>query len=123
MDDTNTDNNLIQVKYKLWLEKNGGVFGEGLCQLLCHVDELGSISGAAKTMEMSYRAAWGKIKMAEDGFGVPLVITHVGGGTGGGTKLTPAAAELLTMYRRFQDSVATYVRDSFQETFRGWPNP
>ncbi|HUW64131.1 MAG TPA: LysR family transcriptional regulator [Spirochaetia bacterium] len=115
--------NLVQVKHKLWLEKNGGIFGEGLFQLLSNVAGLGSISHAAREMGMSYRAAWGKIKMAEDGFGVPLVITHVGGEMGGGARLTPAADELLIKYRRFQELVDTFVQNSFQETFRGWPGP
>lgn len=113
----------LHVEYKLWLTKNGGIFGEGVFKLLSRVAGLGSISQAAREMDMSYRAAWGKIKLAEKRWGITLVTTQVGGEMGGGARLTPAALELLTRYRRLREAVDTFVQGSFQELFRDWPDP
>lgn len=113
----------IRAGHKLWLEKDGAIFGEGMFKLLSHVSMLGSIAQAAKEMGMSYRAAWGKIKVVERRWGVPLVVTQVGGEMGGGAKLTPEAYELLKRFRRLQQEIDHFVENSFKEIFRGWPGP
>lgn len=54
------------IHVQLWLEgEDGEGFGRGRVELLQLVDELGSLSKAAKQLGMSYRGAWGKIKKAE----------------------------------------------------------
>jgi molybdate transport system regulatory protein len=64
----------MEIKYKLWLEKNGRViFGPGRFELLEAIEECQSLSAAAKTMKMSYRAAWGRLRASEDRLGIPLV--------------------------------------------------
>jgi molybdate transport system regulatory protein len=87
---------------KVWFEKDGAVFGEGLYSLLFLIDREGSISGAASGMGMSYRAAWGKIKSAENKWGIKLVDTQVGGESGGGARLTAEARTLLDKFREFR---------------------
>lgn len=114
---------LLHVEHKIWLEKDGAIFGDGLYRLLSNVAALGSISQAAREMGMSYRAAWGKIKGAEERWKLPLVITQVGGEMGGGARLTPEAAELLVRFKRLRQEVDNFVKDSFTEIFRGWPGP
>lgn len=111
----------FSAKHKLWVEKNEAIFGDGLFNILIKVNATGSISQAAREMSMSYRAAWGKIKTAEGRWGVPLVVTQIGGEMGGGAKLTPLACELLERYRKFQQDVDGYVQYSFNKTFKGWP--
>lgn len=108
---------LVHAEYKLWLVKNGGVFGEGLFHLLSRVAALGSIAQAAREMDMSYRAAWGKIRSAEERWGLSLIVTRVGGEMGGGARLTPAAEDLLQRYRRLRETVDRYVLESFAEVF------
>jgi molybdate transport system regulatory protein len=64
----------MQIKHKLWLEKNGRViFGPGRFELLEAVEECQSLSAAAKKLKMSYRAAWGRLRASEDRLGMPLV--------------------------------------------------
>ncbi|NLI14129.1 winged helix-turn-helix domain-containing protein [Pelotomaculum propionicicum] len=109
----------LSAKHKLWLEKNGAIFGEGLFNILIKVKDTGSISQAAREMSMSYRAAWGKIKVAEKHWGVPLLVTQVGGEMGGGAKLTPGAEELLRRYREFQREVDSFIQNSFEQIFQG----
>lgn len=113
----------IRLGYKIWLEKDKAIFGAGLFKLLSQISGLGSISQAAKGMRMSYRAAWGKIKMAEKRLGMPLVITQVGGEMGGGARLTPEAEELLNKFDRLWHEVDNFAENSFKEIFKGWAGP
>jgi len=62
------------IRHKLWLEKDGRViFGPGRFELLEAIEEHQSLSGAAKQLKMSYRAAWGRLRASEDRLGIPLV--------------------------------------------------
>jgi len=64
----------MKIRHKLWLEKNGRViFGPGRFELLEAIEECRSLSGAAKKLKMSYRAAWGRLRASEDRLGMPLV--------------------------------------------------
>ena len=64
----------MQIKHKLWLEKDGRViFGPGRFELLEAIEECQSLSAAAKKLKMSYRAAWGRLRASEDRLGIPLV--------------------------------------------------
>ncbi len=94
---------------KVWLEKEGAVFGEGLYSLLLRIGRTGSIAGAASEMGMSYRAAWGKIRLAEKRLNIKLVSTRVGGDAGGGTGLTGEARALLVKYQKLRDAARDMV--------------
>jgi len=107
----------FHVEYKIWLKKDGAIFGDGIYMLLSHIDARGSISWAAREMGMSYRAAWGKIKGLEKTWGVPLVITQVGGEAGGGARLTPEAGELMRKFRRLRQDVDVFIHSAFQGIF------
>lgn len=64
----------MEIKYKLWIEKDGKVvFGKGRDAILQAIDEQRSLNAAAKKLEMSYRAAWGRLKASEERLGVKLV--------------------------------------------------
>ena len=66
----------MEIKFKIWLEKDGhALFGEGRDQLLKAIDECHGLYGAAKKLKMSYRAAWGKIKLTEERIGKKIVET------------------------------------------------
>lgn len=109
----------FQPGYKVWLEKDGGVQGDGFFQLLEHIEQKGTIAAAAEAMGMSYRAAWGKVKAAEKQWGLTLVATRVGGETGGGTRLTPQAVDLLHRFYRFRRQVDREINRIFTRTFSG----
>jgi molybdate transport system regulatory protein len=65
---------LMEIKFKIWLEKDGHIlFGEGRDQLLKAIDNCNGLYGAAKRLKMSYRAAWGKIKLTEERIGKKIV--------------------------------------------------
>jgi len=97
----------LQVRIKLWLEtEDGYVIGEGLFKLLSKIQELGTLSGAAKEFKMSYRHAWGVIKKSEHRIGKPLLTTHKGGKVGGGgAELTADAKLLITRYLEIKEAL------------------
>ncbi|WP_031517957.1 winged helix-turn-helix domain-containing protein [Desulfofalx alkaliphila] len=103
--------------YKVWLEWDGTVFGDGLFKLLKLIHEMGSISAAAREMNMSYRAAWGRIKTAQKRWQIELVVTQVGGEQGGGATLTPPALELIKRYSSFRQQVDGVIEELFKESF------
>lgn len=62
----------------------------------------GSISQAARSVGVSYKAAWQALDTLTNLAGVPLVERAVGGAGGGGARLTPAAHELLAAAQALQ---------------------
>lgn len=67
-----------------------------LLALLAAVGEGGSLAQAARSVGLSYRHAWGRLKSAEQLFGGPLVAS----GRGQGSSLTPLAQRLIWADRR-----------------------
>jgi len=96
----------LKLAYKLWLEtEEGYVFGQGAFDLLKRVQEVGTISGAAREMKMSYRHAWGVLKKIEKRIGEPLLKTRRGGVLGGGgAELTQVGRGLMETYLHFKNA-------------------
>jgi len=109
---------LFKVRYKIWLEDDAPIFGDGLYELLQRVEQFGSISRASQVMKMSYREAWGRIHEAENRLRTKLLYKHAGGEMGGGAELTPAAKELMARYRKFREGVDRSIARLFNESFR-----
>ncbi len=107
----------IQPKIKLWLEVDGEVvFGSGRVALFEAIEETGSIKQASEKINMSYRAAWGKVKATEERLGLKLVQRQAGG-RNSGAELTPKGKELLQIYRKYKQNVAAVIDDSFPDFF------
>ncbi|KAF2409498.1 molybdate transport system regulatory protein [Pseudomonas antarctica] len=70
--------------------------------LLAHIDEQGSITRAAKSAGLSYKAAWDAIDELNNLAQKPLVERSVGGKGGGGAKLTAEGERVLRLYQRLQ---------------------
>ena len=79
--------------------------GPGKADLLDAIDEIGSISGAARRMKMSYRRAWLLVDTMNACFKQPLVATAKGGTEGGGASLTATGRRVLSRYRKLADAV------------------
>lgn len=73
--------------------------GPGKADLLDAIAETGSISAAARRMDMSYRRAWILVDTMNACFASPLVTTARGGADGGGAALTHTGRTVLAMYR------------------------
>lgn len=109
---------MYNLRYKLWLEKDGKVFGEGPYQLLEGISETGSLRNAAKKLDMSYSLAYNLIKNIEKNLGFPLITSKSGGPGGGGSELTPKALKLMKKYRGFQDESAAALEELFKKYFQ-----
>jgi molybdate transport system regulatory protein len=99
--------------FKLWFEtEEGHLFGQGTFELLQKVNELGNLSRAAGSLEMSYRHAWGIVKKAEKRLGKPLIRTYRGGRSGGGgAELTSEGERLIREYRRVMEVFLSICSD------------
>ena len=96
------------VHLQLWLEgENGEGFGRGRVELLKLVEELGSLSKAAKQLGMSYRGAWGKHKKAERIVGASLV--EAAGTKREGYVLTPEGKELVRRFQQWYEDVESFA--------------
>lgn len=70
--------------------------------LLQHIAEQGSITRAAKSAGLSYKAAWDAIDELNNLAHKPLVERSVGGRGGGGAKLSEEGERVLRLYQRLQ---------------------
>ena len=109
----------LAIKSKIWIEDDKGnmVFGLGRLRLLWAIEKYGSILAASKSLNMSYRAAWGKIKTTEQRLGKPLLTRQVGGVSGGGSQLTPFGKALVKKFEYLQSLVENEVNLFFEEHF------
>lgn len=97
----------VKIRAKVWLEVGSGVpFCHGKAALLSAIRERGSIRQAARELKMSYRRAWEYIREVETGVRFTVVDTQVGGSHGGGARLTPRGAELLSLYETVYNEVS-----------------
>ena len=106
------------MRSKVWLEAQGRpVLGPGRRELLQAIEEQGSISRAARLLNLTYRKAWGQIKAMEVQLGLPLVSKQTGGQGGGGAHLTGEARDLLSRYARLAHGLEEEVNEKFRRIF------
>ncbi|MEA5137693.1 winged helix-turn-helix domain-containing protein [Arcicella rigui] len=97
--------NEIKITGAIWIENQDGserFLGKGRIQLLELIIEHGSISKAAKAMEMSYKRAWDLITSMNSQATKPFVVTQVGGKSGGGAIVTPEGLQAIEAYKSLQ---------------------
>ena len=109
----------MKVAYKIWIENKGKAFGEGPYRLLQLIDKEGSLSRAAKALNMSYQKAWVIIKRSEEQLGFSLLERRIGGVSGGGSSVTKAGREFLDSYELFRKESDEMLAELFQKHFGG----
>jgi molybdate transport system regulatory protein len=106
----------------IWLEGSEGTFlGYGRIALLERIREYGSITEAAKSLEIPYRKAWLLIDSMNRQVPKPYVVTASGGKKGGGTRVTPEGERAIALFweihkqfQKFIQSQADIVRSIFK---------
>ena len=73
--------------------------GPGKVALLEAVQAHGSITAAARSLEMSYRRAWLLLDELNRSLRQPAIVTAQGGSRGGGAALTPTGRAVIENYR------------------------
>ena len=79
--------------------------GIGKIELLEAIDRTGSLSQAARLLDMSYRRAWLLMADLNASFDRPVVDTMTGGSRGGGAVLTDFGSQLVAGYRQLESSL------------------
>lgn len=80
--------------------------GPGKIALLEAIAETGSITAAAKSLDMSYRRAWLLVDELNRSLRKPAVDSAKGGQAGGGTALTESGLQLVALYRGIEAKAA-----------------
>ena len=83
--------------------------GPGKADLLRAIGQTGSISAAARQMEMSYRRAWLLVDTMNQAFKSPVVVTLTGGKSGGGAAVTEFGKEVLRRYSAMEKKASASV--------------
>jgi molybdate transport system regulatory protein len=103
----------MEIKYKIWIEKNGKVvFGKGRDNILQAIDEQRSLNAAAKKLEMSYRAAWGRLKASEERMGMKLVDIGIHDKS---MQLTPQARAIIDRFETLEQDVEKLLHNADQD--------
>ena len=87
--------------------------GPGKIALLERMRDCGSLSQAARELDMSYRRAWQLLASLNQTFREPLVLTSTGGTGGGGTTLTEFGEAIVAAYRQFEKETNTRAEKYF----------
>ena len=89
--------------------------GPGKAALLEAIERTGSISAAARAMNMSYRRAWTLVDTMNRCFREPLVQAGSGGRGGGGATVTAMGRDVLGRYRAMEAKARACVRHDVRE--------
>jgi len=96
-----------RVQFRLRFSRGDDIaVGPGKVDLLEAIEASGSISGAARSLGMSYRRVWLLVDTMNRCFRAPLVEAEAGGKRGGGARLTRLGAEVIERYRRIERDAA-----------------
>lgn len=94
----------MELEGALWFHKDEQKFlGLDRITLLEKIDELGSITKAAKAVGVSYKNAWDSVNLINNLAEKPLVERVTGGKGGGGTTLTAYGKEVVKQYSVLQE--------------------
>ena len=105
----------MRADVKVRLLSDGEIaMGPGKADLLQAIAESGSISAAARRMDMSYRRAWLLVGVMNKCFKEPLVQSAVGGQKGGGAHLSETGIAVLAQFRAVQAAAEAAAQDGMQ---------
>ncbi len=88
-----------KIKSRIWIESEDNVLlGEGRVHLLKAIDKMGSLSKAAKSLNISYKKAWQLLDSVNKAAKKPVTINSIGGKGGGGAELTDYGKSLVRAF-------------------------
>jgi molybdate transport repressor ModE-like protein len=110
----------MRARLKVWIETEDGrvALSEWRVKLLEAVAEHGSLVAAARELGVPHRTAWQRIQEMEATLGVQLLETTSGGTNGGGSRLSPAAVDLVARYQALHAGLDDLVLERFEGGFR-----
>ncbi len=104
-----------EVKCQVWLTEDGRpVLGEDQAGLLLLIREKGSIVDAARSLGISYRQTWSRLRRIKQETGIEVVVSHRGGPERGSTVLSPEGEGLLQEFENKKRRVDEQVTHLFR---------
>jgi molybdate transport system regulatory protein len=91
--------------------EHGEFLSEPRIGLLEAIDTHGSLSGAARSVPMSYKAAWDTVNRMQYLAREPLVMRMIGGSKGGSTTLTEYGRRIVALYRLAEHDCQTAISE------------
>ena len=88
--------------------------GPGKVDLLESIDNMGSISEAARQSNISYRRAWDMVDTMNKCFSEPLVKSVTGGKGGGGATLTSLGKRVVEIYRNMEKKASMATQEEWK---------
>jgi len=105
---------------RVWIDGIDGTFlGHGRVVLLERIREYGSITKAAKSMEMSYRHAWDLVDSMNKQAKRPFVELATGGKGGGGARVTEDGEHAIQLFWKFSQDFQTFLEKEQKSLFIG----
>jgi molybdate transport system regulatory protein len=105
-----------KIKSRIWIETNDTIFlGEGRVRLLSAIEKTGSLSKAAKSLNISYKKAWRLIDSVNKSTKQPVTISSIGGKGGGGAQLTPYGKKLITVFEKINKNCWEFLDKQIDE--------
>lgn len=105
------------LKGRIWVDGKEGTFlGYGRVVLLERIRKFGSITQAAKSMEMSYRHAWELVDSMNRQSSEPLVEAATGGRKGGGAHLTKEGERAIVLFWELYADFQTHLKRQQKKT-------
>ncbi len=96
---------------RVWIDGPEGTFiGYGRVVLLERIREHGSLTKAARSMEMAYRHAWDLVDSMNRQAKEPLVELATGGKGGGGARVTAAGERAIRVFRKFHEDLQAFLK-------------
>jgi molybdate transport system regulatory protein len=96
---------------RVWIDGPEGTFiGYGRVVLLERIIEHGSITKAAKSMEMSYRRAWDLVDSMNRQARRPFVELATGGKGGGGAIVTKDGKKAIEVFWKFHADFQVFLK-------------
>ncbi|SAK50358.1 ModE family transcriptional regulator [Caballeronia temeraria] len=104
-----------EVRFRMRIMKGETIaIGPGKVSLLEAVRKHGSISAAARSLDMSYRRAWLLIDEINRSLKSPATISEQGGQSGGGCVLTPVGESIVKLYRDVEAQAQNACADQIE---------
>jgi molybdate transport system regulatory protein len=111
-----SDSKAFALEGTVWMTVGGTNFGgPGRVELLATIADTGSISQAAKALNISYKSAWDAIDAMNNLAGEALVERVAGGKGGGGTRLTARGEQLVRNFRTIETIHRQFVAQLNQQ--------
>lgn len=105
-----------KIKSRIWIEyENHVLLGEGRVQLLKAIQKTGSLSKAAKSLNISYKKAWNLIDSVNKSAKRPVTINSIGGTGGGGAELTDYGISLINAFDEINKNCWAFLDEQLEK--------